>query len=41
MAHTSQNVFAKNLLILLKETFEGPGGSVYLDALGYSRRSAR
>jgi hypothetical protein len=31
MADTSQNVFAKNLLILLKETFEGPGGSVYLD----------
>ena len=31
MADTSQNVFAKNLLMLLKETFEGPGGSVYLD----------
>jgi hypothetical protein len=31
MADISQNVFPKNLLLLLKETFEGPGGSVYLD----------
>jgi hypothetical protein len=31
MADISQNVFAKNLRLLLKETFEGPGGGVYLD----------
>ena len=31
MADTTQHVFAKNLLLLLKETFEGPGGSIYLD----------
>lgn len=31
MADMSQNVFAKNLLMLLKETFEGPGGNMYLD----------
>jgi hypothetical protein len=31
MADISQNVFANNLFMLLKETFEGPGGSVYLD----------
>jgi len=30
-ADISQNVFAKNLFVLLKETFEGPGGSVYID----------
>jgi uncharacterized damage-inducible protein DinB len=31
MADIAQNVWVKNLLMLLKETFEGPGGSVYLD----------
>lgn len=31
MADIFQDVFAKNLLVLLKETFEGPGGTVYLD----------
>ena len=31
MAEITRLVFAKNLLMLLKETFEGPGGSVYLD----------
>jgi hypothetical protein len=31
MTHIPENVFAKNLFMLLKETFEGPGGSGYLD----------
>ncbi len=31
MADQTQHVVARNLLMLLKETFEGPGGSVYLD----------
>jgi hypothetical protein len=31
MADITQHVFTKNLLSLLKETFEGPAGSAYLD----------
>jgi DinB family protein len=31
MADITQDVFTENLFILLKETFEGPGGSAYLD----------
>jgi hypothetical protein len=31
MADSSQNVFATTVLLLLSETFEGPGGNVYLD----------
>jgi hypothetical protein len=31
MADIAQRDFTKNLFALLKETFEGPGGSTYLD----------
>lgn len=31
MADISQSVFARNLFMLLRETFEGPGGRAYLD----------
>jgi hypothetical protein len=34
MADRAQDVFAATLFVLLKETFEGPGGRVYLDKGG-------
>jgi hypothetical protein len=34
MTDISQNVVMKNLLMLLEETFEGPGGNIYLDKGG-------
>jgi hypothetical protein len=39
MADIPQHVVVTNLLMLLNETFEGPGGSVYLDKGAAARSS--
>ena len=34
MADVAQRAFAESLFALLEETFEGPGGNIYLDKGG-------